>query len=196
MTLRRRVLIASGAALGFIVIGFILVLIQFSSVSGAQGRIDNLLTPATQITDTLILAQTSASGDLSDYILPGSDEALASYQSSISSTGSLESALIELFGEAEPALIALVESSSAAQRAWVSTDAQPALDAMADGNTAKAARITNKKKAWNSYDAMIAATNALKAELEVQRASGVDSVSGSARTLGILLIFGGLVLLA
>lgn len=196
MTLRRRVLIASGAALGFIVVGFILVLIQFASVSSSQARIDALLTPATQMTDSLILAQTSASGDLSDYILTGSDEALASYQSSISSTTSLESALIELFGESEPAFVALVESSSAAQRAWVSTDAQPALDAMADGNTAKAARITNKKKAWNSYDAMIAATTALQAEIEVQRTASVGAVSSSARVLGFLLIFGGLVLLA
>lgn len=196
MTLRRRVLIASGAALGFIVIGFILVLVQFSTVSSTQGRIDDLLTPASQMTDSLLLAQTSASGDLSDYLLTGSDDALASYQSSISSTASLEGALIELFGDGEPALVALVESSSAAQRAWISTDAEPALVAMADGNTAKAARISNKKKAWNSYDAMIAATNALKAEIEVQRAAGVAGVSSSARTLGILLILGGLILLS
>jgi CHASE3 domain sensor protein len=196
MTLRRRVLIASGAALGFILLGFIIVLIQFSSVSNSQGRVDNLLAPATQLSDSLLLAQTSASGDLSDYILTGSDEALASYQSSISTTGSLESSLVALFGEDEPALMALLENSSAAQRAWVSADAQPALDAMADGKTAKAARITNRAKAWNAYDSMILSSTALQTEIETQRANAVSGLSGSARALGFLLIFGGLLLIA
>ncbi len=196
MTLRRRVLIASGSALGVVLLGFIIVLVQFGAVSSSQDRLDTVLTPAAQLADSLALAQTSASGDLSDYILTGSEEALASYQSAISTTGSMESSLIALFGENDPALIALVESSAAAQRAWVSADAQPALDAMADGNTAKAARITNKKKAWNTYDSMLLATTALQTEIEVQRADSVNSVAGSARTLGIFLVLGGLILLA
>lgn len=196
MTLRRRVLIASGSALGIVVLGFIIVLVQFGSVSGSQSRLDNVLSPAAQLADSLILAQTSASGDLSDYVLTGSEEALASYQSSLSTTSSLESSLISLFGESDPALIALVESSAAAQRAWLSADAQPTLDAMADGNSAKAGRITNKKKAWSTYDSMILATGALQAEIETQRAATVNSVSSSARTLGFFLILGGVILLA
>lgn len=196
MTLRRRVLIASGSALGVVVLGFIIVMVQFGSVSSSQSRLDNVLSPAAQLADSLILAQTSASGDLSDYVLTGSEEALASYQSSLSTTTSLESSLISLFGENDQALIALVENSAAAQRAWLSADAQPALDAMADGNSAKAARITNKKKAWNTYDSMISATNALQAEIDTQRASTVDTVASSARTLGLFLILGGIILLA
>ncbi len=196
MTLRRRVLIASGVALAFILFGFIIVLIQFSSVSNSQGRLDNLLAPAAQLSDSLILAQTAASGDLSDYILTGSDEALASHQSSISTTGSLNSSLVALFGEEEPELMALLENSAAAQRAWISADAQPALNAMADGRTARAARITNRTKAWNTYDSMILASSALQSEIETQRASAVSGVSGSARTLGLLLILGGIVLIA
>ncbi len=195
MTLRRRVLIASGSAFGVVLLGFIIVIIQFGSVSSSQTRLDNVLSPATQLADSLILAQTSASGDLSDYILTGSEEALASYQSSLSTTSSLESSLIALLGEGDPALTALVESSAAAQRAWVSADAQPALDAMADGNTAKAARITNRKKAGTTYDSMILASSALQVEIENQRATTVNAVSGSARTLGFFLILGGLILL-
>lgn len=196
MTLRRRVLIASGSALGVVLLGFIIVLVQFSSVSNSQDRLDNVLSPASQLADSLILAQTAASGDLSDYILTGSEEALASYQSAIATTSSLEGSLIDIFGEGDQALIALVEASAAAQRAWVSADAQPALDAMADGNTAKAARVTNKKKAWNTYDSMILATSALQSEIENQRAMSASSLSSSARTLGLFLILGGLILLA
>lgn len=196
MTLRRRVLIASGSALGVVLLGFIIVIAQFGSVSSSQSRLDTVLSPAAQLADSLILAQTSASGDLSDYILTGSEEALASYQSSLSTTSSLEKSLIALFTDSDPALIALIEGSAAAQRAWVSADAQPALDAMADGNSAKAARITNKAKAWATYDSMILATSALQTEIETQRVSAVNSVSSSARTLGFFLILGGLILLA
>jgi sigma-B regulation protein RsbU (phosphoserine phosphatase) len=195
VTLRRRVLIASGSGFALILLGFVIVIIQFSSISNSQSRLDNVLLPASQLADSLILAQTSVSGDLSDYILTGSDEALASYQSSLSTTSSLESSLIGVLGDSDPALMALVESSTAAQRAWVSADAQPALDAMADGKSTKAARITNKIRASSAYDSMILATNTLQTEIENQRAATVNNVSGSARVLGFLLIFGGLVLL-
>jgi len=146
--------------------------------------------------DSLLLAQTASSGDLSDYVLTGSEEALASYQSSISTTNSLNDSLIKIFGEDNPALVALVENSAAAERAWISADAQPTLDAMADGKTDKAARLTNKPRAWNTFDAMISATSALQSEIEVQRANAVNDLAGSARTLGIFLILGGIALIA
>ncbi len=195
MTLRRRVLIGSGVGLGLILIGFLIVIFQFSSVSGKQNTLDTTLNPAAQMADSLLLAQTASSGDLSDYVLTGSEEALASYQSSISTTNSLSNSLVKILGEENPALIALVESAAAAERAWISADAQPTLDAMADGKTTKAARLTNKPRAWNTFDAMIDATSELQTEIEVQRANAVSDLAGSARTLGVFLILGGIALM-
>lgn len=196
MSLRRRVLIAAGSTLVVVLLGFIIAIAQFGSVSNSQSRLDNILSPASQLADSLILAQTSASGDLSDYILTGSEKALASYQSSLSTTNSLESSLIALFGETDPELIALGERSAAAQRAWVSADAQPALEAMADGKSAKAARITSRDRAQTAFDSMILATGTLQAEIETQRTATANSLSGSARALGFFLVLGGLILVA
>ena len=96
------------------------------------------------MTDSLLLAQAAASGDLADYVLTGDEAALASHQSAISTTNVMITNLLDTFGEEDPALVALVEKSASAQRAWVSDDAEPTLVAMADGKQPKASRLTNK----------------------------------------------------
>ncbi len=196
MTLRRRTLIASSAGLGLILLGFILVITTFISVSGSQSKLNDLLTPASQMADSLLLAQTAASGDLADYVLTGNEAPLASHQSAIATTNAMTGNLLDLLGTEHPALTALVEESASTQRAWVSADAEPTLVAIADGNQPKASRITNKARAWASFDSMILATAALQAEIEVQRADASDGVAGSARRLGMLIILGGLLLIA
>lgn len=196
MTLRRRALIATGTGLGVILLGFILVITSFASVSGAQSKLNDLLTPAAQMANSLLLAQTAASGDLSDYVLTGKEAPLASHQSAISTTNVMISNLIDIFGTEHPELTALVEESASAQRAWVSADAEPTLVAMADGKQPKASRVSNRAKAWSTYDAMITATSTLQAELEIQRAQTSDGLASSARLLGLLLVFGGLLLVA
>ena len=196
MTLRRRALFASAGGLGVILLGFIFAISSFISVSSSQSKINGLLTPATQMTDSLLLAQAAASGDLADYVLTGDEAALASHQSAISTTNVMITNLLDTFGEEDPALVALVEKSASAQRAWISEDAEPTLVAMADGKQPKASRLTNKEKALTTYDAMISATVALQDEIEIQRQEASDSVASSARTLGTLLILGGLLLVA
>lgn len=196
MTLRRRALTASSAGLGVILLGFILVITTFVSVSGSQSKLNDLLSPAAQLANSLLLAQTAASGDLADYVLTGNEVPLAGHQSAISTTNVMTSNLLDLFGTDHPALSALVEGSASAQRAWVSADAEPTLVAMADGKQPKASRVTNKAKAWSSFDSMIAATTTLQAEIEVQRAQASDGVAGSARMLGALLLLGGTLLIA
>ncbi len=196
MTLRRRALIASGTGLGVILLGFILVITTFVSVSGSQSKINDLLTPAAQMANSLLLAQTAASGDLADYVLTGNETPLAGHQSAISTTKVMTDNLLSLLGTDHPALTALAEESASTQRAWVSADAEPTLVAMADGKQPKASRITNKAKAWASYDSMIAATTTLQTEIEVQRAQASNGVAGSARMLGALIILGGLLLIA
>lgn len=196
MTLRRRALFASSAGLGVILLGFILVITTFVSVSSSQSKINDLLSPASQMANSLLLAQTAASGDLADYVLTGNETPLAGYQSAISTTSVMTDNLVNIFGTDYPELTALVEGSVSTQRAWVSADAEPTLVAMADGKQPKAGRITNKAKAWSTFDAMIAATNSLQAEIEVQRAEATDGVAGSARMLSALIILGGLLLVA
>jgi serine phosphatase RsbU (regulator of sigma subunit)/CHASE3 domain sensor protein len=196
MTLRRRALIASGTGLGVILLGFILVIATFVSVSSSQSRINDLLTPAAQMANSLLLGQTAASGDLSDYVLTGNESPLAGYQSAISTTNVMTDNLLNLLGTENPELTALVEASTSAQRAWVSADAEPTLEAMADGKQPKAGRVTNKARAWSTFDSMITATTALQSEIESQRTAVGNGLAGSARTLGLLLILGGLLLVA
>lgn len=146
--------------------------------------------------DSLLLAQTTASGDLSHYVLTGDEAPLASHQSAISTTNVMTSNLRDVFGDEDPALAALVDRSASTQRAWVSADAEPTMVAMADGKQPRASRMTNKIKAWTSYDAMISATTALQDEIQVQLQDASDAVARSARMLGTLLILGGLVLIS
>jgi len=194
--LRRRALFASAGGLGIILLGFIFAISTFISVSGSQSKINDLLAPAAQMADSLLLAQTAASGDLADYVLTGDEAPLASHQSAISTTNVMSTNLFDVLANEDPSLIALVEKSASTQRAWISDDAEPTLTAMADGKQPKAGRLTNKVKAWASYDAMISATIALQDEIELQRQEASDAVAGSARTLGLLLILGGLLLVA
>jgi serine phosphatase RsbU (regulator of sigma subunit)/CHASE3 domain sensor protein len=196
MTLRRRALIASGTGLGVILLGIILVITTFVSVSSTQSKLNDLLSPAEQMANSLLLGQTAASGDLSDYVLTGDETPLAGYQSSISTANVMIDNLFELLGDDYPELTALVESSASAQRAWVSADAEPTLEAMADAKQARAARITNKARAWSTFDSMIAATTALQNEIDAQQTQTGNDLAGSARTLGFLLILGGLLLVA
>jgi len=196
MTLRRRALFASSVGLSLILLGFISVITSFISVSGSQSKIENLLTPAAAMANSLLLAQTAASGDLADYVLTGNETPLAGHQSAISTTNVMTDNLVKLFGPDHLALAALVEESASNQRAWVSADAEPTLVAMADGKQPKASRVTNREKAWATFDSMIAATTALQAEIDVQRKQAGDGVAGNARMLGTLLIFGGLLLIA
>jgi sigma-B regulation protein RsbU (phosphoserine phosphatase) len=196
VTLRRRALFASAGGLGIILLGFIFAISTFISVSGSQSKINDLLAPAAQMADSLLLAQTAASGDLADYVLTGDEAPLASHQSAISTTNVMSTNLFDVLANEDPSLIALVEKSASTQRAWISDDAEPTLTAMADGKQPKAGRLTNKVKAWASYDAMISATIALQDEIELQRQEASDAVAGSARTLGLLLILGGLLLVA
>jgi serine phosphatase RsbU (regulator of sigma subunit)/CHASE3 domain sensor protein len=196
MTLRRRALFASSAGLGVILLGFILVITTFVSVSSSQSKLNDLLSPAAQMANSLLLGQTAASGDLADYVLTGNETPLAGYQSAISTTNVMTDNLLNLLGNDYPALTALVEASASAQRAWVSADAEPTLEAMADGKQPKAGRVTNKARAWSTFDSMISATNALQDEIEIQRAEVSNGLAGSARMLGVLLIVGGLLLVA
>ena len=110
MTLRRRALFASAGGLGVILLGFIFAISTFISVSSSQSEINGLLTPATQMTDSLLLAQAAASGDLADYVLTGDEAALASHQSAISTTNVMITNLLDTFGEEDPALVALVRN--------------------------------------------------------------------------------------
>jgi serine phosphatase RsbU (regulator of sigma subunit)/CHASE3 domain sensor protein len=196
MTLRRRALIASATGLGVILLGFILVIITFVSVSSSQSKLNDLLSPAAQMANSLLLGQTAASGHLSDYVLTESDAALAGYQSAISTTNVMADNLLNLLGTDNPELTALVEASLSTQSAWFSADAEPTLVAMADGKQSRAARITNKALAWSTFDSMIVATTALQSEIEIRRTEASDGLAGSARVRGVLLILGGLLLIA
>jgi serine phosphatase RsbU (regulator of sigma subunit)/CHASE3 domain sensor protein len=158
---------------------------QFSYRTGAQ--LNERLIPAKDLADDLVLAQASASGDLSDYVLTGRERSLTAHEISLQQADSLIRAL-EATLEGQPQLIAQLTGVRAAQQLWITNDAEPTLQAMANGNTREAARLTNRPRAWQSFDAMLASTNEFRETIELERRATESKVASFARSLGIWLL--------
>jgi len=186
LSLRRRLLFVLTASTGLLVIIALVIGVQYLvSYNGAR-NLQAKLSPAAELSDNLLLAQSSASGDLSDYVLTGRERALVSYETSIAEANSLIRALEATF-DGDPPLLGQLAGVRAAQEVWLNDDATPTLEAMDEGRTAAAARATNKPKAWRSYDSMIAATVDLRDEVEDQRNAARATVSAFGTQLGVWL---------
>ena len=186
LSLRRRLLFVLTASTGLLVIIALVIGVQYLvSYNGAR-NLQAKLSPAAELSDNLLLAQSSASGDLSDYVLTGRERALVSYETSIAEAHSLIRALEATF-DGDPPLLGQLAGVRAAQEVWLKDDATPTLDAMDEGRTSAAARATNKPKAWSSYDSMIAATLDLRDEVEDQRNAARATVSTFGTQLGVWL---------
>jgi serine phosphatase RsbU (regulator of sigma subunit)/CHASE3 domain sensor protein len=187
VSLRKRLLLAFIAAVGLIGIVTLIVAIQYVLTFTGAIRLQERLTPATELADELITAQAAASGDISDYVLTGRPRSLDSYRASVATAdASIRNLETTLDGDA--ALLDLVAAAKAAQQIWLDDDARPTLRAMDEGETAKAARLTNRPRAWQSYDDMITASTALRDDIANSRAQARSSTDSFARQLGLWLI--------
>jgi serine phosphatase RsbU (regulator of sigma subunit)/CHASE3 domain sensor protein len=186
LTLRRRLLLAFIAAVALIGVVALIVGVQFVLTFTGAVRLQERLTPATEMADGLITAQAAASGDLSDYVLTGRQRALDSYLASVAAADaairSLETTL-----EEDASLEGLLVAVSAAQQTWLDDDAEPTLRAMQEGDRAKAARVTNRPRAWQSFDRMIASSTELRDDIAALRAQARSSTDSFARQLGLWL---------
>ena len=195
LPLRRRLFFMFAGAVALISILTLIVGLQYVFSFNGGLRLQERLTPATELADSLITAQASASGDLSDYVLTGRQRALNAHIASLETAESLIRALeATLQGDAE--LIGQLAGVRAAQQAWVDNDVTPTLALMEEGDRSDAARATNRPRAWESFDDMLATTIDFRDTIESLRDDARSSTNAFARQLGLWLVFLAVVLLA
>jgi len=178
------------AVIGVLLVSAIVVAIAFvttvQSAQSAQSRIQTMMSQVQELTQ----AQTRASGSLSDYVITQRERALTDHQAALERAQVLVTEL-----GADPDLASDVAAVESAQQAWVNADVNPTLAAMANNDPEEAARATNRRAAWTSFDSMVAATNALDGRVNALVDEAYAQESDYARTLLITLIVVGLVLL-
>lgn len=179
------------AAIGVLLVSAIVVAVAFvttmQSAQSAQSRIQVLMSSVQELTQ----AQTRASGSLSDYVITQRERALTDHQAALQRAQTLVTEL-----GSHPELATDVAAVESAQQAWVNADVNPTLAAMSAGDAQEAARATNKRAAWSSFDAMVAATDALDARVNALIDEAYGQERDYANALLITLIVVGLVLLA
>jgi CHASE3 domain sensor protein len=186
LPLQRRLLFVLAASTGIVfVIGVIVGIQYLASYNGAM-NVQQRLTPAAELADNLLFAQSSASGDLSDYVLTDRKRALTAHETSVEMANSLIRSLEATF-DGDLVLLGQLAGVRAAQQVWLNDDADPTLAFMDEGRTSEAARATNLPKAWDSYDSMIATTTDLRDAIEEQRAAARVTVDSFGRQLGLWL---------
>lgn len=183
LPLRKRLLVGFvGIAAALALIGVVVGVQYLVTYSGAV-RLQERLTPAAELADNLLLAQSSASGDLSDYVLTDRNRARNAHLDSVSDADAFMRAL-EATLDQDPALLGQLAGVRAAQQVWLNDDATPTLELMAEGDQRGAARATNRAAAWESFDAMIAATFDFREAILIERNTARDRVDSFARQLG------------
>ena len=187
LSLRRRLLVGFVAVVGIVSLVGLIVGIQYLVTFNGALRLQERLTPAAELADNLLLAQASASGDLSDYVLTDRKRALNAHLDSVSDADALIRALEVTLAE-DSVLIGQLAGVRAAQQVWINDDATPTLELMEAGNSRQAARATNRAKAWESYDSMIATTLDFRESIVDLRNQTRDRVDGFARQLGWWLL--------
>lgn len=194
MTLRTRTLIASGVALVALLLMGIVLAGQYILTAGVNIGLQQELSPAVDSAAQLTLEQANASGALSDYIMLGRAASLDDYRQTVGRATTILDGL-KTTVEGDAALEELVATARATQRTWVKTDAEPSITLMEAGKQIRATKETNSPEAWASYDAMTEASAALHRSLNDTRDEAADVVAGFTRTLGIMLVVVGLLVL-
>jgi sigma-B regulation protein RsbU (phosphoserine phosphatase) len=194
VTLRTRTLLASGIALGALVIMGIVVLAQFSLTAATNISIQDAMSPAVEVAADVSLEQARASGHLSDYLLMQRDASVDDYRQSLGRATTLLDELRTKTAD-DPGLSELVASALASQRAWVKADGEPVIELMEQGKRTRAIRVTSSEEAWAAYDAMVMASNTLHDALNQKRNDAADSLAGFTRILGVTLFVVGILVL-
>lgn len=192
--LRRRLLVGFVAIASTLSLIGVIVGLQYLFTYNGALRIQERLTPAAELADNLLLAQASASGDLSDYVLTDRNRALRAHEDSIADANALIR-LLDVTLNDDPSLVGQLAGVRAAQQVWLNDDAAPTLALMEQGDQSGAARATNLPAAWDSYDAMISATVDFRESIGVEREAARNRVDAFARQLGWWLFFLALVIL-
>ncbi len=193
--------IASGVALVALLLMGLIVFVQFTITAAGSRAIQEALSPASDATAALNLAQSDASGSLSDFIMLERPRSLTAYRASIAQAEALLDQIGVMIPDDELELEGLLNEARTTQETWIAADGEPSVVAMQSGQRARAVRITNAKIAWSSYDAMSDASTRLAKSVNRTRDEASDAVhaftvflGGTLVAVGVLLM-GGLLLI-
>lgn len=176
---------------GILSLAAVAVAVSYSVTIQSARTLQAAALPVLASAQDLLLAQTEASGSLADYVLTERPRALSDHQQALSRARTLLDQL-----SADPALATEADEAATALNEWVEADVTPTLQSMASGDQAAAARATNRRAAWISYDAMIDATEMVIDRANAQLATSYEQEQGFARVLVIVLVVTGIALLA
>lgn len=182
--LRRRVLVGFVAAVALLAPVTGVIAVQYLINSAAEERIQQRLTPATELADELLIAQSSASGSLVEYVVTQRQSALDAYESYSEQADLLLTDLERTLAD-EPELGQRISSARAAADTWQETDAAPTLERMQAGDIAAATRATTRPRADGAFENMINVTRGLQVEIERQRNDVRDEIARFTRQLGL-----------
>jgi hypothetical protein len=187
MALRARVYLAAAVGLVIVVLTVVLVIVEYTVSVAGSTVLHNDLGPASDASASLSLAEANASGALTDYVLSQRDRSLADYRENVALVEALLAQLDQALPQDLPELREPLAQAQSAFDAWLATDAEPTVVAMQAGQDARAARITNSRAAWTSYEAMTAAASELGKTVTRVRNETADLVASFNRLLGLTL---------
>lgn len=185
---------ASGVALGALIVMAIVVIAQYSLTAATNFAIQEAMSPAVQSAAEVSLEQARASGDLSDYLLMQRDASVDDYRQAIGRATTLLEEL-RTVADGDQRLTDLVDAALTAQRSWIKADGDPVIALMEQGKRTRAIKVTSSKEAWAAYDAMVTASNDLHDALNQTRSDAAAVLAGFTRVLGITLVVVGLLVL-
>lgn len=188
MTLQRRTVLASIAALAVIVLMTIVLLVQFSRTVAANAAINDQLSPAATYSAALTLAQANASLALADATLLGRGEFVQGYRTSIGKATTLLKQIDDAIVDDEATLSDLVVAARTTQTAWIDSVGTPTVDALDAGRRSKAMKLMGAANSEAAYAAMTEASRTLSDAINTRRDESVHSASGFATVLGVVLV--------
>lgn len=188
MTLQRRTLLASVAALVIIIAMTVLLLVQFSRTVSANAAINDQLSPAADGCAALTLAQANASLALADATLLDSGKSVQEYRTSIGQATTLLDQIDTAIQDDEVSLSELVVTARTAQQAWIDSAGTPIVNALDTGRRTKAMKVVSADGTRAAYVAMTTASRDLSHAINMRRDEAVHSAMGFSATLGVILV--------
>ena len=183
MTVRGWSTLAAGAVLAAWVVGAVLFWWQYQQAIADQARLVTTWAPAAAHASTLARAQASASEALNNAVIRTElrrPDQLERLLGQLQQAGRRLDALLDH----EPAERTLLARARTSQDAWLQQDLDPTLEALAEGNAARAASITASQGSADRTQAMLEDSTALQSRTQARLLAQGRVMSASAASLG------------
>lgn len=194
VTLRARVAVLAAVGALAVVVAGIVIGLRFADTVQAANTVIDVLQPAADDADTLVVARVETEGDLQDYVLTGETRFLVEFRRDLAVADEALARLDDRIPGGTPAA-GLVSRAKLAREAWWEADAAPTIAAVQSGDLARAAEITQSDKAWAAYREFIDSAEALQDAIDDQREQVFRDLADFNRQLAVALAASGIVLL-